>query len=274
MLFRFEKLYADLVSADGTVCVAYVTRLDMFDWHREWAGLEQYDPDGSRTVRHARGVVVSRSDRELRITLDLPSGLFLLQQEIRSGSWQPSGPPPSPHISWTVEVGRAHTRATWYEGGAARSLTGCGYADRVVLDRPPRALGLSTLSWGRAHLPRTTVVWNALTPREGPQWRRSMCWRDGEEGCESPDFSPLPLRRERSLHEGPALDPSRFPSRGERWLTRLLAGDVVEHRELSRVDGGGWALHERVTFGPHGAAIAPEHLAAPLGAAAPVRPLM
>jgi hypothetical protein len=274
MLFRFEKLYADLVSADGAVCVAYVTRLDMFDWHREWAGLERYDPDGSRTVRHARGVVVSRSDRELRITLDLPAGLFLLQQEIRSGSWPPSGPPPSPHVSWTVEVGRAQARATWYEGGTSRSLTGCGYADRVVLDRPPRLLGLSQLRWGRAHLPQSTVVWNALTPREGPAWERSICWRDGEDGRESPGVSPLALRAVRVLHEGRALDPARFPSRGERWLTRLLSGEVVEQRQLSRVDGGGWALHERVTFGRHAAHEASETVAAPLGIAAPARPLM
>jgi hypothetical protein len=271
VLFRFEKLYADLVSADGTVCVAYVTRLDILDWHREWAGLERYDPDGSRTVRRARGVVVSRSDRELRITLDLPSGLFLLQQEIRSGSWQPSGPPPSPHVSWAVEVGRAHARATWYEGGAARSLTGCGYADRVVLDRPPRALGLSHLRWGRAHLPESTVVWNALTPREGPAWQRSMCWRDGENGRESLALPALPLRRERVLHEGRALDPSRFPSRGERWLTRLLSGEVVEQRQLSRVDGGGWALHECVTFGRHAAESAPDGAATALGTAASAR---
>jgi membrane-associated phospholipid phosphatase len=248
MWFRFEKLYADLVTADGTVCVAYLTRLTLAGVSREWAGLELYGSDGSRTIQRARKGRESLSPRELQVTLDLPAGPFRLEQTVRAGGWEPDGPLPSPHLCWRVEVARADARAVWTEDGVPRTLVGCGYADRVILDRPPRWLGLRQLRWGRAHLDHATVVWNALAPHDGPAWSRSLCWPDGEEPRESRHAEPPALETERVLHAGPALDPERFPGRGERWLTRLLSGTVVERRELSRAHGSGWALHEAVSF--------------------------
>ena len=248
-LFRFEKLYADLVTADGTVCVAYLTRLVLAGVSREWAGLELYGSDGSRIIRRARKGSESLSPHELVVTLDLPEGAFRMELAIRAGGWEPAGPPPSPHVRWRVEVARAAARAVWTEDGVPRTLIGSGYSDRVVLDRPPRWLGLRQLHWGRAHLDHATVVWNALAPREGPAWSRSLCWRHGEEPRESRDAEPPALETGRVLHAGPALDPARFPGRSERWLTRVLSGTVVETRELTRAPGGGWALHEAVSFG-------------------------
>jgi hypothetical protein len=277
MRFHFEKLYADLVSPDGTVCVAYVTRLAFAGLSREWAGVERYAPDGSRIVQRALRaptVVEPTADRrELHLELDLPDGRFVFHQNVRAGRWCPSGPAPSPHVRWTVEIARADARAEWTEGGQRRTLAGTGYADRVQLDRPPRWLGLSTLRWGRVHLPYATVVFNALDSTAGASWGRVLCWPESGAAREWPDVSvkgemdwtrvawpassahqALRLRTERVLHAGPALDPGRFPARTERWLTWGLSGAVSETRQLSRVEGPagtepGWALHETVRFG-------------------------
>src|SRR5437016_12792441 len=54
MTFRFRKLYADVVSDDGTVTIVYLTWLELWGARFASAGVERYGPDGSRDVQHAR----------------------------------------------------------------------------------------------------------------------------------------------------------------------------------------------------------------------------
>ena len=286
MWFHYDKLYADLVAPDGTLCVAYVARLRLAGLTLDSAGVELYTTDGARTVQRARSAPSIESclgDGALHVALELEDGRFELQQAVRAGRWRPSSPHPSPHLQWTVEVARAAARAEWSANGTPHTLIGTGYADRVTLTRPPRALGISRLRWGRVHLPHATIVFNALEPVRGASWRRALYWPDTDgprEWCDvdvagddlrtrvtwpaGTSLEPLDLRRERVLHEGAALDGARFPSRAERWLTQILSGPLRETRQLSRVEGAApaWALHETVAFGA--TAAAPLRLAPPV----------
>ncbi|HSU40653.1 MAG TPA: hypothetical protein VLJ38_13835, partial [Polyangiaceae bacterium] len=76
--YAFEKLYADLVTADGTVCIVYVAWTELFGVRRQTAGVELYTPDGRREVMHARAAVeLPELDApEWRLRLELPSGPF------------------------------------------------------------------------------------------------------------------------------------------------------------------------------------------------------
>jgi hypothetical protein len=283
MLFHYDKLYADLVGPDGTLCVAYVARLRLAGLVFDSAGVELYTPDGARTVRRARSTPSIESclgDGALHVALELENGRFDLRHTVRAGRWRPPSPRPSPHLQWTVEVARADARAEWSGNGAPPTLIGTGYADRVTLRRPPRALGISRLRWGRVHLPHATIVFNALEQARGASWRRALYWPEAEEPCGWGDvdvagddvhtrltwpaassLAPLHLRRARVLHEGAALDGARFPSRAERWLTQALSGPLRETRQLSRVESGAfapaWALHETVAFGAASASSVP-----------------
>jgi len=54
MTFRFRKLYADVVSDDGTVTIVYLTWLELWGARFASAGVERYGSDGGREVQHAR----------------------------------------------------------------------------------------------------------------------------------------------------------------------------------------------------------------------------
>src|SRR5437773_9886988 len=53
MTFRFRKLYADVVSDDGTVTIVYLTWLELWGARFASAGVERYGSDGGRDVQHA-----------------------------------------------------------------------------------------------------------------------------------------------------------------------------------------------------------------------------
>lgn len=278
MRFRFRKLYADLVSEDGAVCIVYVSRLDAWGLRARQAAIELYRPDGTREIvsaRRAPRLDLERLGSNLRLELDVPEGPFRLCFEPEAGPWEPAmGLRGLRGLRWRVLCARARAVGVWPRGHRD-PLHGVGYADLVALDHPPRRLGLERLDWGRVHLERETIVFTRLSTRRGLVWGRAARWRRGawrpEEGDATlePDARGLALRLadgratparlylrpERTLHDGSAFDPVRIPSPFTRALTMALAGRVDEARWLSRADGDvpeggarGSALHERVDF--------------------------
>lgn len=282
MSVSFRKLYADLVTEDGVVCVAYLAWLRAGGRTVSMGGVELYQPDGRREISRAvlgpARVSFRRSERGLQLRLRLREGRFVLRHENALEPWTPAGAPPAPDLAWSVEVPRATASASWPDSGRP-ALAGLGYADWVEIHRIPRRLRLAGLAWGRCHLPAATVVFTEVAFHRSPAWRRGAVWQHGEPAGgapqEWPDFrldpreggrelqllgprgAPGPvveIAGERDLHAGPALDGSRFPSSAERLLVRALAGPVAEVRRLGLArpatdHGVGWALHEQVRFG-------------------------
>ena len=82
-MFRLEKLYADLITDEGELCIVYVTRTYLIGRCFEQCGVELYGADGSRTIHRARSNTAPRQLREFALTptleLELESGRFRLQ---------------------------------------------------------------------------------------------------------------------------------------------------------------------------------------------------
>lgn len=274
MGFQFEKLYADVVTPDGTVCIAYLAWLDVWGLRSAYAGLELYWPDGRREVVQAqpRPEPVDWSRREIHFSFDVPGGPFLLEYQVVHGAWTPEGPP-CDDLRWCVKAARAEASGRWLGDPRRPVLRGIGYADWVELGRPTRRLNLGLLRWGRVHLPETTLVFNAVDFRAGPSWQRAARWSDdgrteyqllGIERTPSGTEVRLPglagqlnIEPGRALHVGDAIDRARFPGAVERLVSSAVTGPAKERRLLGRARWSGqgqpssaWALHETVRFGP------------------------
>jgi hypothetical protein len=260
-MFHYRKLYADLVTDSGLVCIAYVAELRVLGLLQRSAGYECYNTDGARTVVHARAAAtVDLSAARLAIRFDTPSGPF-------SYELARTGPRLREHrlvpgLSWQVvsPVARASAR------GVPRfdELHGDGYSDCVQMCRPPRTLGLRSLSWGRGTAQGEPFVFTEARFRNGVTFQsadvagvnhESFALQSlGSSGLElRTDTASFRLEEQRVLHDGAALDELRFPRRAERGLVELLTGSVRETRALAQVtsstNGCGTALYERVTFG-------------------------
>src|SRR5207247_168499 len=136
MTFRFRKLYADVVSDDGTVTIVYLTWLELWGARFASAGVERYGPDGGREVQHARPQAWEFSPDSVGdgwgVRLELPNGDFELRYESALGSWRPSGDLPDPAMEWrglvppAGVVGRSGGRggaggARWVRWGRGRA---------------------------------------------------------------------------------------------------------------------------------------------------------
>ncbi len=269
MGFQLEKLYADLITPDGTVCVAYVAWLRAYGTRSAHAGLELYWPDGSREVVHARpDPQRTHTAGEFELSFDVPGGPFVLTYRVLHGAWTPEGDSPCDGLRWCVKAARAEAVGRWMNDPARPELRGVGYSDWVEIERPTRGLGLDMLQWGRVHLPDATLVWTAVDFRSGPAWHRAAQWSDsgtaawdtfGIHAAQAKMTVTLPghpdllcITPARALHAGDAIDRARFPSLLERTISRAATGPVTERRSLGRV-GSSWALHEAVRFGPRAA---------------------
>src|SRR2546422_210387 len=119
MTFRFRKLYADVVSDDGTVTIVYLTWLELWGARFASAGVERYGPDGSRDVQHARPQAWEFSPDSVGdgwgVRLELPSGGFELRYQSALSSWRPNGDLPDPAMEWRGVVSPA--RAGGGSGG-------------------------------------------------------------------------------------------------------------------------------------------------------------
>jgi len=275
MGFRFEKLYADLVTPDGTVCVVYLAWLHAWGLRRGFAGLEVYWPDGRREVVHAAAhpQATSSGAGDLDLSFDVPGGPFVLTYRAVHGSWAPDGAPPCDGLRWSVKVPRAEATGRWAGDPGRPVLRGVGYADCVEIARPTRTLNLGLLRWGRVHLPDATLVYTAVDFRSGPAWQRAAHWADGamaqwdrfaigetESGTTvklDGRTGQLLITPHRALHVGDAIDRARFPGALERMFSSAVTGRATERRSLGRAHwtAGGealsaWGLHETVRFGP------------------------
>ena len=264
--YAFEKLYADLVTSDGTVCIAYLAWTELFGARHASAGLELYTPDGRREVHHARaGVALPDLDaRSWQLRFELPSGPFELTHEACAGGWEPPGG--QADLSWSVKSAAGRAEARFLGEPGRGPLVGRGYADWVVLRRPTRQLGLGQVDWGRAHVGDETLIWNRIQTERGDAWTRVLSLgavreevtelhlEEHAEGVtvRAHGARAIELDRGRVLHEGPALDRERFPSPLVRGLVTLMSPKMTETRWVRRARRGaeqGWAVHERVRFG-------------------------
>ena len=165
MTFRFEKLYADLVTDDGTVCVAYIAWLDVLGARSSHAGFELYARRASRVVRAKNWTL--RADNETSSSSSKFRAVRLsFDRAPRTGRGF-LGPSAHPSLRWSVRSARAAADAQWNGDPKRPRLRGIGYADWVELKRPTRSLGLQHLRWGRMHLPDKTVVFNEVRFRSG-----------------------------------------------------------------------------------------------------------
>jgi hypothetical protein len=274
MTFRFRKLYADVVAADGTVAVVYLTWLEAWGVRLASAGVEQYGPDGRREVSHARPAGWTFDPdcvgNGWSVRLELPDGGLELHYRDALPAWYPPEPAPHQAMAWHVLIPRAAVEGFWSRGTVHRRLEGEGYSDWVELRRAPRSLGMRELNWGRVHLPTETLVFTALTFRSGRTWNRAVGWGEdgarreldlevssdpaGTVGLQGVAGPRLTLSPARLLHDGSGLDVARFPATPARLVAHAVTGSLHERRWLARATTSqcvdtGWALHEVVHFG-------------------------
>jgi hypothetical protein len=264
--YAFEKLYADLITNDGTVCIVYVAWTELLGLRHQSAGLELYTPDGRREVIQARRAreLPDLDAPEWRLELELPDGPFELRHRGSAGGWAPEGA--RADLAWCVKSAAGRVEARFSAESGRAPLLGHGYADWVVLRQPTRKLGLERVEWGRAHLGDETLVWNRIRTERGESWTRVLSLdterrettelelTEHERGITvaTRNAPSLELDRGRVLHAGPALDRERLPSAFARGLAALVSPKMTETRWVRRArrpGREGWALHERVCFG-------------------------
>jgi hypothetical protein len=271
-MYRLEKVYVDLVAEDRTVCIGYWTVSELLGKPLLQGMVEVFWADGRHEAVRARPSPMPTSPlpHEAPLRLRLPEGEMTWDFDAKHGGVSSARIGRS--LDWSVEFARARVTARWPGGSGRPTLRGVGYADRVRLGRLPRRLGLSSLRWGRVHLPDETLVFTAVRFRSGDGWSEAISWSDSSRKLSVTRFDiedldervlvempgrSLALRPVRVLHEGPAIDSLRFPRAFERLAVRSLAGPTQEIRWLARAERpdrqpgeDGWAIHERVLFGP------------------------
>src|SRR5437773_3218019 len=157
MTFRFRKLYADVVSDDGTVTIVYLTWLELWGARFASAGVERYGSDGGREVQHARPQAWQFNPDSVGdgwgVRLELPRGDLELRYQSALSSWRPSGDLPDPAMEWRglIPPGPVVGRS----GGPA--LRGTGDCHRVGLLPPPPLLGVRWPPSGGVPLPAGDV---------------------------------------------------------------------------------------------------------------------
>ncbi len=201
-----------------------------------------------------------------RIVVSLPKGQLLIQYEPEHESFSPPSPAVCPSLSWSVLVPRARA---WLSIENVGDWEGWGYVDWVTLSRPTRLLRLHKLTWGRAHLANTTVVFTAIELADRRTWHAGAVWTkpidapvtvsdiaigldsDGS-GQVKVGNAALSLHAERVLHSGDAFGPDRVSKALDRLVVRAIGGRTSETRWLgtARLGGDkGRAIYERVYFG-------------------------
>ena len=272
-MYRLEKVYADLIAEDQTVCIGYWAVSELLGRRVLHGMVELFWADGRHEVLRARPSPMPTSplaEHEAPLHLETPDGGMTWEFDVTHGGLAPT--PIGRSLEWSVELARAQVTARWPEATGRPTLRGLGYSDRVRLTRLPNRLGLSSLRWGRVHLPDETLVFTRARFRSGHGWSEAIRWADGAgklavtrfeiEDLDERVLVSLPgrsvtLTPVRVLHEGPAIDSTRFPHALSRLAMRTLAGPTHETRWLARAEAAGrepgrkgWAIHEHVLVGP------------------------
>lgn len=256
---NLEKFYLDVVSADGSGCIGYATRLD--------AGL-MLDP-AALLMWSADPAAPAVQTRTLRGTLPrLEGGVWSWDCPALavSGKWQPcAGSVPVRENLWQS----AESSVLW-ENLAPRAqvtlrigrnqIVGWGYLERLRLTVPPWRLPIHGLRWGRFATAETSIVWIRWEHDEPRCW----LWVDGQrreprhitEQVVEWSGGRLDFHTHRQLRRG-RLGETVFA----RWpqARRLLPARVRAYEETkwcshatvsrdARSDVSGWAINEFVRF--------------------------
>lgn len=271
MSYAFQKVYADLVARDGTVCVAYLTWVRLLGRWYARSGLELYAPDGARRVLSGGPVPLfdPAAGGPLRFSIPTPGGEVVVEYAPTLSGYAPAAPARCPSLRWMVLVPRAPAQV---DGPGVGTLQGEGYADWVQLTRVTRVLGFRELRWGRAHPGTDAAAFVELAFDDGDRWCAGATWTPPARTplavavrCAWPGGSAdgevrlgdatLALRAHRVLHQGDAFGAERVSRPLDRWVARALGGRTREVRwagEGSLGASTGPALWERVRFGGGG----------------------
>ena len=289
MLFKFDKLYCDIITPEGDVGIGYITSSRLGFLNRPACSFEWYPVGGERKVYQAVKMKppFPLSDQgDFSILMDLDQGESSLRLRYKSAE-DPFDPETrksqglTDHLVWTIRTPRAKALLDLKGPGGDYKFTGEGYADRMVMTTLPRKVPLKKLQWGRLHFnDGHTVVFTDVVFENGQTWQSYLRINQKKDQrlngdnfllTETPGGASrilqLPgnegryeLKTIRILHNGPALDKERVPSSLERSLSRMLSGDIQETRFYSQILSTrgrarklGFALHEYVTFSPSGA---------------------
>ena len=265
----FQKLYADLVDAEGSVYVLYLATFDFLGRPLRFAELETYLRGEGRRVY--TGTTASgdqttlASEQPLEVKLATSVGEFMFRARPVSGSFVPREAPRS-GLEWHVCMGRTEARLELPQSLGGGVVIGTGYSDHLTVSQPAVRKGLRALDWGRAHLSGSSIVWTRLKFSDGQVWEKCARWALPGGSAQPGPFTPAEnlavaqiaaaggtIESERVLHVGSALDRSRVPSTPVRWLLRAVAGATHQRRWVVRIaepncSTAGWGIHESVTF--------------------------
>ncbi len=279
MPYEFRKVYLDLITSCGEVCVLYLSWVRFRErWHGQ-ASLEVYDACGARTIVHALGIPpmmdFEHGLEHLPRALEVPGGELKVEVKAVHDGWKPAVPSPCPELQWSIGALRTRARIEWPGPKGPRSASGEGYVDFVRITAATRKLGLRSLHWGRAHMFERSLAFTALDLENDKRWYVGVTRMHGRparsygnlaveidhgEGTGMVRFGTggqqLRLGSPRLMHAGSAFDPQRVPKFLHRQVCQLVGGPHEERRWLAkaRVDrshGEGLALHEIVWFGKH-----------------------
>ena len=256
---QIRKWYADCVSTDGDVCMAYAARIGLGPLSVPYQAIligERGDPLSQRTALTSRqGPRVGGDDATWRCP-----GLDL------EGTWSRTSPPfrlvlldtPSVTIEWLCHMPGASAAVR----AGSRAFEGLGYLEELRVSGNPMAIPIRELRWGRFLGESDSVVWIDWS---GPKpltvvLHDGIEVADGQVTDEAVSFSGFRLGlggAERWTLRDEVAEESVFPNRA--WLRPLLPRALAHLHEvkwaapgsLRRPDGTrspGWVVYERVVW--------------------------
>lgn len=260
-MFFARRLYADLVTSDGTVVVMHVNWVRIGGVPSGRASVAIHRPDGFTRVMHGTGSPPTPlPDGGFRYVVTRPDGCALTLEHAGPVDWRLPRTSVARQLTWHVSV--ASAPATFTEDD--ETLTGTGYADCLEFGTAPRKLGVRSLHRGRVHVPDRAVAFLAAEFADS-DFRLVGDWsitglkltevtpfvHAGDTHLRAP-FGFLRLEPLQMLHSGGPLD---VPNRVVRSAAQALHGPATEARWVSRAlpaEGKGptgIAVHDVLSYG-------------------------